>query len=39
MKYAGKLVSEGLHVEEVSVGYEKAFNKAMELLDKAETAN
>ena len=37
MKYAGKLVSEGLHVADVSVGYEKAFNKAMELLDKAET--
>jgi T-complex protein 1 subunit theta len=37
MNYAGKLVSEGLHVADVSEGYEKAFNKAMELLDKAET--
>ena len=37
MNYAGKLVSEGLHVADVTEGYEKAFNKAMELLDKAET--
>ena len=37
MNYAGKLVSEGLHVADVSEGYEKAFNKAMELLNKAET--
>jgi T-complex protein 1 subunit theta len=37
MNYAGKLVSEGLHVADVSEGYEKAFNKAMELLDKVET--
>ena len=36
MKYAGKLVSEGLHVADISEGYEKAFNKTMELLDKAE---
>ena len=37
MNYAGKLVSEGLHVADVSEGYEKEFNKTMELLDKAET--
>ena len=37
MNYAGKLISEGLHVPDVTEGYEKAFNKAMELLDKAET--
>ena len=36
MNYAGKLISEGLHVADVSEGYEKAFNKTMELLDKAE---
>ncbi len=36
MNYAGKLISEGLHVADVTEGYEKAFNKAMELLDKAE---
>ena len=37
MKYAEKLVTEGLEVADVSEGYEKAFNKTMELLDKAET--
>ena len=37
MNYAGKLVNEGLHIADVSEGYEKGFNKAMELLDKAET--
>ena len=37
MNYAGKLVSEGLHVADVTEGYEKAFNKSMELLDKVET--
>ena len=37
MNYAGKLVNEGLHVADVSEGYEKGFNKAMELLDKVET--
>ena len=37
MHYAGKLVSEGLHVADVTEGYEKAFNKSMELLDKVET--
>ena len=36
MNYAGKLVTEGLHIADVSEGYEKGFNKAMELLDKAE---
>ena len=36
MNYAGRLVSEGLHVADVSEGYEKAYNKTMELLDKAE---
>ena len=37
MKYAEKLVLEGLQVADVSEGYEKAYNKTMELLDKAET--
>ena len=37
MKYAAKLVTEGLKVADVSEGYEKAYNKVMELLDKAET--
>ena len=37
MKYASKLVTEGLEIATVSEGYEKAFNKTMELLDKAET--
>ena len=37
MKYAAKLISEGLDVASVSEGYEKAYNKTMELLDKAET--
>ena len=36
MKYAAKLITEGLKVADVSEGYEKAYNKAMELLDKAE---
>ena len=36
MKYASKLITEGLKVADVSEGYEKAYNKAMELLDKAE---
>ena len=36
MTYASKLVSEGLAIVDVSEGYEKAFNKTMELLDKAE---
>jgi T-complex protein 1 subunit theta len=37
MKYAAKLISEGLEVADVSEGYEKAYNKTMELLEKAET--
>ena len=37
MKYAGKLINEGLHLVDVIEGYEKAYNKTMELLDKAET--
>ncbi|MCQ2915151.1 MAG: T-complex protein 1 subunit theta [Alphaproteobacteria bacterium] len=37
MSKAGNLVSEGVHVADVSEGYEKAFNYSMELLDKANT--
>ena len=36
MKYAAKLASEGLDIANISEGYEKAYNKTMELLDKAE---
>ena len=37
MKYASKLVTEGLEIAAISEGFEKAYNKTMELLDKAET--
>lgn len=37
LSLAGKLVSEGLHIADISEGYEKAFTQTMELLDKAPT--
>lgn len=37
LNYAGKLISEGVHVADVSEGYEKAFNKVVELIDTAPT--
>ena len=37
MKLVEKLSTEGLEIADISEGYEKAFNKTMEILDKAET--
>jgi T-complex protein 1 subunit theta len=36
MNLAGKLYDSGVHISDITLGYEKGFNKAMEILDNAE---
>ena len=36
MNLAGKLYDSGVHISDITLGYEKGFNKAMEILDNSE---
>ena len=36
MNLAGKLYDSGVHISDITIGYEKGFNKALEILDNVE---
>ena len=35
LNLAGKLINDGVHISDISIGFEKAFNKSLELIDSA----